>query len=43
MTDASGDATLVRGARQNNLQNLSLDIPLNVLVVVTGVSGSGKS
>ena len=33
----------VRGARQNNLKNLDLDIPLNELVVVTGVSGSGKS
>jgi len=33
----------VHGARQNNLKNLSLDIPLNELVVVTGVSGSGKS
>ena len=43
MTDASGDAILLRGARQNNLKNLNLDIPLNELVVVTGVSGSGKS
>ena len=43
MTDAPGDAILVRGARQNNLKNLDLDIPLNELVVVTGVSGSGKS
>jgi excinuclease ABC subunit A len=34
---------VVRGARQNNLKNLDLDIPLNELVVVTGVSGSGKS
>ncbi len=33
----------VHGARQNNLKNLSLDIPLGELVVVTGVSGSGKS
>jgi excinuclease ABC subunit A len=33
----------LRGARQNNLRNLSLDIPLNEIVVVTGVSGSGKS
>ncbi len=33
----------VHGARQNNLKNLSLDIPLRELVVVTGVSGSGKS
>src|SRR5512146_3170540 len=43
MTDASRDAILVRGARQNNLKNLTLDIPLNELVVVTGVSGAGKS
>jgi excinuclease ABC subunit A len=43
MTDASGDAILVRGARQNNLKNLDLDVPLNELIVVTGVSGSGKS
>ena len=34
---------IVRGARQNNLKNLDLDIPLGELVVVTGVSGSGKS
>ena len=31
------------GASQNNLKNLDLDIPLGELVVVTGVSGSGKS
>src|ERR1700757_1662751 len=43
MTKASGDAIRVRGARQNNLKNLDLDIALNELVVVTGVSGSGKS
>jgi excinuclease ABC subunit A len=43
MPDAPRDAILVRGARQNNLKNLDLDIPLNELVVVTGVSGSGKS
>ncbi len=43
MTDASRDAIVLRGARQNNLKNLDLDIPLNELVVVTGVSGSGKS
>ncbi|HEV2229899.1 MAG TPA: excinuclease ABC subunit UvrA [Steroidobacteraceae bacterium] len=43
MSDDSGDAILVRGARQNNLKNLDLDIALNELVVVTGVSGSGKS
>ena len=33
----------IRGARQNNLKNLDLDIPTRELVVVTGVSGSGKS
>ena len=37
------DAIRIRGARQNNLKNLDLDIPLNELIVVTGVSGSGKS
>jgi excinuclease ABC subunit A len=36
-------AIRIRGARQNNLKNLDLDIPTNELVVVTGVSGSGKS
>src|SRR5436190_1661792 len=36
-------AIVIRGARQNNLKNLSLEIPTNELVVVTGVSGSGKS
>jgi excinuclease ABC subunit A len=34
---------VIRGARQNNLKNLNLDIPTGELVVVTGVSGSGKS
>ena len=39
-----GDAAIhVVGARQNNLKNLDLDIPLGRIVVVTGVSGSGKS
>ena len=33
----------VRGARQNNLQGIDVDLPLNELIVVTGVSGSGKS
>src|SRR5579859_3302628 len=37
------DAIRIRGARQHNLKNLNLDLPLNELVVVTGVSGSGKS
>src|SRR6201999_4387785 len=43
MTDASGDAIVLRGARQNNLKNLTLEVPANELIVVTGVSGSGKS
>ena len=33
----------IRGARQNNLKNVNLDIPLRQMTVVTGVSGSGKS
>lgn len=33
----------IQGARVNNLKNISLDIPRNKLVVITGVSGSGKS
>lgn len=33
----------VRGARQHNLKNVDLDVPKNQLVVLTGVSGSGKS
>ncbi|MBI5184872.1 MAG: excinuclease ABC subunit UvrA [Nitrospinae bacterium] len=33
----------IRGARQNNLKNLDLDLPLNKITGVTGVSGSGKS
>jgi excinuclease UvrABC ATPase subunit len=36
-------ALQVRGARANNLRNVDVDIPLGVLVVVTGVAGSGKS
>jgi excinuclease ABC subunit A len=34
---------VIHGARQNNLKNLSIELPLNELIVVTGVSGSGKS
>ena len=37
------DVIRIKGARQNNLRNLDIDLPLGELVVVTGVSGSGKS
>jgi excinuclease UvrABC ATPase subunit len=40
---AAVEAIVLRGARQNNLKNLSLDLPVNQLIVITGVSGSGKS
>ena len=37
------DYIKIRGAREHNLKNVDLDIPKNKLVVVTGLSGSGKS
>ena len=37
------DAIFIKGARANNLRNVDLEIPKNQLVVVTGLSGSGKS
>jgi excinuclease ABC subunit A len=37
------DSLVVKGARENNLKNLTVKFPLNVLTTVTGVSGSGKS
>ena len=37
------DTITVKGARENNLRNVDVEIPRNKLVVVTGVSGSGKS
>jgi len=37
------DAIRIRGAREHNLQNIDLDLPRNRLVVITGLSGSGKS
>ena len=40
---AGAPAIRVRGARTHNLKNISLDIPRNRLVVLTGLSGSGKS
>ncbi len=43
MEKSNSDYIKVRGARQHNLKNIDLDIPKNQLVVLTGVSGSGKS
>ena len=43
MPETKQDGIVIRGARQNNLKNLTLTIPGRELVVVTGVSGSGKS
>ena len=37
------DKIIIKGARENNLQNISLELPKNKLIVMTGVSGSGKS
>ena len=37
------DKIIIRGAKENNLKNISLDIPRNKLVVMTGLSGSGKT
>jgi excinuclease ABC subunit A len=39
----SADLIRIRGARTHNLKNISLDLPRNRLVVITGLSGSGKS
>ncbi|MCI4370956.1 MAG: hypothetical protein L3J81_06485, partial [Thermoplasmata archaeon] len=36
-------AIRIRGARQHNLKNVSIDLPRNRFIVITGVSGSGKS
>ena len=35
------DKIVIKGAREHNLKNISLEIPKNKLVVITGVSGSG--
>ena len=37
------DKIVIRGARENNLKNINIDLPKNKLIVMTGVSGSGKS
>ncbi len=39
----NGKSIIVRGARENNLKNIDVEIPLGKLVCITGVSGSGKS
>ncbi|MEI7905009.1 MAG: excinuclease ABC subunit UvrA, partial [Candidatus Firestonebacteria bacterium] len=39
----SRDSIVIKGAREHNLKNLDLEIPRNKLVVITGLSGSGKS
>src|SRR5512144_2837447 len=46
MSESIAGATaglVIRGARTHNLKNIDLDLPANALIVVTGVSGSGKS
>lgn len=37
------DKLIIRGAREHNLKNISLELPKNSLIVITGISGSGKS
>ena len=37
------DKLIIRGAREHNLKNINLEIPRDRLVVITGLSGSGKS
>ena len=37
------DKIIVRGARVNNLKNITVELPRNKLIVMTGLSGSGKS
>lgn len=39
----SQDYLKVKGAKEHNLKNISLDIPKNKFIVITGLSGSGKS
>jgi len=39
----ASDALIVRGAREHNLKNITVEIPRNGLTVITGLSGSGKS
>src|SRR4051812_41302431 len=41
--EGTGELIRIRGARTHNLKNVSLDLPRNRFVVITGLSGSGKS
>lgn len=41
--EGNGKSLFIRGARENNLRNIDVEIPLGQMVVVSGVSGSGKS
>lgn len=41
--EGNGNVLTIKGARENNLKNITVDIPLGEFIVVTGVSGSGKS
>ena len=39
----NNEKIVIRGAREHNLKNIDLEIPRNKLVVISGLSGSGKS
>jgi excinuclease ABC subunit A len=41
--EGNGNALTIKGARENNLKNITVDVPLGKFVAITGVSGSGKS
>ena len=41
--ESNGKSIFIRGAQQNNLNDIDVEIPLGILVCITGVSGSGKS
>lgn len=43
MSSGAGDMLIVRGARTHNLKNITVEMPRNKMVVITGLSGSGKS
>ena len=37
------DKIVIKGARENNLKNINIELPKNKMIVMTGLSGSGKS